>query len=82
MRAGGAKVSHLVVYSLWPVPERALGEAMKGIERVVVPELNLGQYRLEVERVALAQDPRPTVAGVNRIDGELIAPQEISRVVE
>ncbi len=76
-RQGGAKVSPLIVYSLWPVPERALSEAMKGVERVVVPELNLGQYKLEVERVALAQDPRPTVVGVNRIDGELIAPREI-----
>jgi hypothetical protein len=36
-----------------------------------------GQHRLEVERVALAQDPRPAVVGVNRIDGELIAPRAI-----
>lgn len=77
-RAAGKKVSTLIVHSLWPVPERALRSALRGVSRVVVPELNFGQYRLEVERLALSLDPRPKVVGVNRIDGELIAPQEIT----
>ncbi len=77
MRARGRAVSTLVVHSLWPVPERSLREALQGMTRVVVPELNFGQYRLEVERVALALDPRPEVVGVNRVDGELITPEEI-----
>ncbi|MCL5950213.1 MAG: pyruvate flavodoxin/ferredoxin oxidoreductase [Chloroflexi bacterium] len=76
-RAAGKKVSTLIIYSLWPVPERALRLALQGITRVIVPELNLGQYRREVERAALACDPRPEVIGVNRIDGELITPEEI-----
>jgi 2-oxoglutarate ferredoxin oxidoreductase subunit alpha len=76
-RAAGKRVSTLVVHSLWPVPERALRDALRGVARVVVPELNLGQYRLEVERLALALDPRPEVVGVNRVDGELITPQQI-----
>src|SRR5512141_493524 len=48
--------------------------ALDRVKRVIVPELNLGQYRLEVERIAHTLDPRPLVIGVNRIDGELIHP--------
>jgi 2-oxoglutarate/2-oxoacid ferredoxin oxidoreductase subunit alpha len=70
-------VSMLAVHSLWPVPERALCHAMKGMRRIVVAELNLGQYLQEIERVAFSIDPRPEVVGVNRVDGELITPQEI-----
>jgi 2-oxoglutarate ferredoxin oxidoreductase subunit alpha len=48
------------------------------ITRVIVPELNFGQYRLEIERVALLFDSRLEVIGVNRVDGELIEPEEIT----
>ena len=74
-RKDGQKVSALTVLTLWPVPERAILEACEGIERVVVAELNLGQYRLEVERLAAARGIE--VVGVHRVDGELITPQEI-----
>ena len=72
-RGSGAVVSSMVVQSLWPVPERALTEALDGVETVIVPELNLGQYRREVERLAAGR----RVVGVNRIDGELIDPDAI-----
>jgi 2-oxoglutarate ferredoxin oxidoreductase subunit alpha len=68
-RRDGTAVSSLIVQSLWPVPEQALGEALEGIDTAVVAELNLGQYRREVERLAGGRK----VVGVNRIDGDLIA---------
>ena len=55
---------------------------MRGISRVIVPELNFGQYRQEIERIALSLDPRPEVIGVNRVDGELITPQEIEEQIQ
>lgn len=73
-RQEGSKVSTLTVYSLWPVPEREIREALADVKRVVVAELNLGQYRREIER--LAKDDQQ-VTGVHRLDGELISPQEI-----
>ena len=73
-RDQGTPMSMLVVHSLWPVPETALGEAMEGVDRVIVPELNMGLYRREIERIA--GDRR--VNGVNRMDGELITLQEIA----
>lgn len=77
-RQQGKKVSSLIVYSLWPVPETAIIQALNGINRVVVPELNHGQYLLELQRLAgLPEGERPDVIGVHRVDGELISPQQI-----
>ena len=38
-RYGGTPMSMLVIQSLWPIPETALGEALEGIDRVIVPDL-------------------------------------------
>ncbi len=73
-RKKGRKVSALSILSLWPVPEKAIKAALQGIHKVIVPELNLGQYRLEVERLAA---DGIEIIGVNRVDGELISPEEI-----
>jgi 2-oxoglutarate ferredoxin oxidoreductase subunit alpha len=73
-RDKGHRVSSLVLQTLYPVPERVLRCAMQGVRRVVVPEMNLGQYRYEVERLAPAG---VAVSGVNRMDTTLLAPAEI-----
>lgn len=73
-RRGGTKVSSLIVYSLWPVPEREIRRAAAGVRRAVVAELNLGQYRREIER--LARDGQEVV-GVHRVGGNLVSPAEI-----
>ncbi|HSG79273.1 MAG TPA: pyruvate flavodoxin/ferredoxin oxidoreductase [Acidimicrobiia bacterium] len=76
-RARGMSVSGVVVQSLWPVPETALARAMAGADRVVVAELNHGLYRREIERIAGGRE----VVGVERIDGDLIAPEQIVEVI-
>jgi len=80
-RAGGHCVSSLTLLSLWPIPEQAIRRAVAGISRIVVAELNDGQLRREVERLVCTTsgvEPQPTqVLGVNRIDGELITPEQI-----
>jgi 2-oxoglutarate/2-oxoacid ferredoxin oxidoreductase subunit alpha len=73
-RAKGKRISSITIYSLWPVPEKAIKDAMKGVSKVIVPELNMGQYRLEVERLA---PDGVDIVGINRVDGELISPNEI-----
>jgi 2-oxoglutarate ferredoxin oxidoreductase subunit alpha len=73
-RRAGKRVSSLTLHSLWPVPVNEIKTALNGISKVIVPELNLGQYRLEVERLAA---DGVQVLGVNRVDGELISPHEI-----
>jgi len=48
------------------------------LRRVVVAELNDGQMRREIERLACQQGlQRADIAGVHRLDGELITPQQI-----
>jgi 2-oxoglutarate ferredoxin oxidoreductase subunit alpha len=73
-RQRGRQVSSLVVYSLWPVPEVEIRKSLAGVRKVIVPELNLGQYRLEVERLV---PDGVEVQGIQRVDGELISPEEI-----
>jgi 2-oxoglutarate ferredoxin oxidoreductase subunit alpha len=59
--------------TLWPFPEDALRAAAAGARAVLVPELNAGQLVLEVERVLRGH----RVVGLNRYDGEPIAPAQI-----
>jgi 2-oxoglutarate ferredoxin oxidoreductase subunit alpha len=67
----------LVALSLWPVPKQAIVAALSGVIRVVVPELNLGQYRREIDRLASGRE----IVGVNRVDGKLITPEQIVEAV-
>lgn len=76
-RSGGA-VSTAIIYSLWPVPATAIRQLIAPVARIVVAELNLGQYRLEIERLA---DDRHTVIGLHRVDGELISPADVLRTL-
>ncbi len=77
-RSRGIKVSSLVLQTLWPVSKTAITAAMKGVKKVIVPEMNTGQYILEIERLA------PTgveVIGVNKMNTKLVSPKEISQKV-
>jgi 2-oxoglutarate ferredoxin oxidoreductase subunit alpha len=73
-RARGAKVSSLVLQTLFPVPEAEIRSALKGVSRVIVPELNMGQYRLEIERLA---PDGVEVVGVHQMNTTLISPARI-----
>lgn len=69
-RRDGKRVSLLVLYTLWPTPVAAIRRALGGAKRVVVPELNTGQYLCEIERFAAGRELVP----VQRIDGGLLTP--------
>lgn len=73
-RREGRKVSCLTLHSLWPVPVSAIERSLEGIQRVVVAELNLGEYRREIERIACG---RVDVKGLHRVDGGLITPAQV-----
>jgi 2-oxoglutarate ferredoxin oxidoreductase subunit alpha len=74
LRERGVKVSSLILQTLFPVPEKVIKSALVGVQKVVVPELNMGQYRLEIERLACSDIK---VIGVNKMDTTLISPAEI-----
>jgi 2-oxoglutarate ferredoxin oxidoreductase subunit alpha len=73
-RAQGKKVGLFRPITLWPFPEAALREATKTARAVLVPELNIGQLRLEVERLL----GRDKVEGINVFSGEPITPAQIA----
>lgn len=74
LRARGQRVSHLTVFSLWPLPKRALDEAIAGeVQRIIVPELNIGLYCDAIR--PLAENAR--IETINRFDGGLIHPSTI-----
>jgi 2-oxoglutarate ferredoxin oxidoreductase subunit alpha len=70
-------ISLLVLKTLWPVPEKVLRAAAAGVERVLVVEMNLGQYVHEVRRVL--GDRKVDFLG--KMCGQLISPGEIVREV-
>ena len=51
MRAQGQKVNLFTALTLWPFPESAVEELADSVDRIIVPEMNLGQLALEVERI-------------------------------
>ncbi|MBW2278816.1 MAG: hypothetical protein JRF63_15090 [Deltaproteobacteria bacterium] len=73
-RAAGKKVSDLRIQTLYPVPETVIKDAMKGVKKVIVPEMNMGQYILEIQRLAPAG---VAVVGVNKMNTYLVSPTEI-----
>jgi len=77
-RARRRKVGLLRLKTLWPFPTRIVGRACREARRVIVPEMNLGQIAIEVERIVGDRK----VKRVNRIDGEMITPKQILDAME
>jgi len=77
LRAEGHRVSLLVLKTLYPVSEQCIIRAGSGKEKIVVVEMNRGQYVREIERLA-GSTP---VQFVGQMNGELITPDMIIREV-
>lgn len=73
-RSEGINAGLIRPTTLWPFPEKAVEQAAARGIPILVPEMNLGQMVLEVERVAAG---RCKVRPLSRIDGEMFTPAEI-----
>jgi 2-oxoglutarate ferredoxin oxidoreductase subunit alpha len=73
-RARGVKAGLLKLVTLWPFPRRWVEPLLRQVRAVLVPELNRGQISREVKRV---NQGLTRVETLNRIDGNLITPEEI-----
>jgi len=49
-RSAGERVTFCRPITLWPFPIKQVQEACRGLKRLIVPEMNLGQLVREVER--------------------------------
>ena len=74
LRKSGVKAGLLRPLTIWPFPDKAVGEISSRVKAIIVPEMNLGQMTLEVERCARG---RCAVEGLFRVDGEPITPSQI-----
>ncbi len=70
----GLRAGMLELTTLWPFPDDEVREVLSRAKLVVVAELNLGQVEREVRRL---NEFGACVLGVNRVDGDLITPDEI-----
>lgn len=77
-RQRGHRVGFLRLSTIWPFPERRVEEVAERIHSVIVPEMNLGQLALEVERVV----GRRKVIRVCKANGEMVEPREILDAIE
>lgn len=78
-REKGIKAGLFRPITLYPLSEKALHKAAIKAKKVIVPEMNLGQYILIVERVIGHEVP---IVGINQVDGEPIAPSKILSKIE
>ncbi|SCZ01402.1 2-oxoacid:acceptor oxidoreductase subunit alpha [Alkaliphilus peptidifermentans] len=73
-RSEGLKVGLFKALTIWPFPETRVKELTNNIKKILVPELNLGQYVQEVERVV---KNTADVYSLGKVNGEAITPDEI-----
>ena len=76
-RAAGKPVSLLTLKTLWPVPETLIRDTAADYERVVVVEMNMGQYVREIQRLL----PGKNIDFMGQMNGNLIKPEQIGEVL-
>ncbi|MGQ4910597.1 MAG: 2-oxoacid:acceptor oxidoreductase subunit alpha [Candidatus Thorarchaeota archaeon] len=75
----GLDVKSLRLRTVWPFPDEKVKEFGKSVDKILVPELNLGQMFREVSRV-VGDDA--SIVPINKIGGGLmITPDEISACI-
>lgn len=75
--AAGSPASLLVLKTLWPVPERLIVEKAAPYRRIIVVEMNLGQYVREIRRLLPAKE----IHFLGQMNGDLIKPHRIQEVL-
>ena len=78
-RRAGIKVGTLRLVTVWPFPEKRILELAGKVKAFVVPELNLGQIRREVERCAFG---RTRAIGVPHCGGWVHDPDDILKAIK
>lgn len=78
-RKKGIKVGYIKMITVWPFPEKRVRELAKKVKAFVMPEINLGQMVLEVERCAAGQ---AKTYHVSHAGGWVHDPEDIYKVIE
>jgi len=78
-RRAGIKVGTMRLVTVWPFPEKRILQLAGQVKAFVIPELNLGQIRREVERCAFGQAP---AIGVPHCGGWVHDPDDILKAIK
>lgn len=78
-REENIKVGMFRPITMWPFPKKQIEELAKKVKKVIVVEMNMGQYFLEVDRIA---GKHTEVKKYGRVNGELITPDEILKIIK
>jgi len=73
LRDEGIKAGLFRPITIWPSPAEKMKEYTDKIEKVLVVELNIGQFHSEVQRAAARLD----IEGLFKVNGRAISPYEI-----
>ncbi|MDR1965420.1 MAG: 2-oxoacid:acceptor oxidoreductase subunit alpha [Synergistaceae bacterium] len=81
LRSRGAKVGHFRPITIWPFADRELEDIVKAsrVKHVIVPELNMGQMFLEIDRAIHGHCETHSKTLLN---GELFKPAQIISYIE
>lgn len=77
-RGNGIKAGLLKINTIWPVPEKEIREACANAKTVIVAEMNVGDYKREVERLVGCDK----VVGFSSLGGVFPAPKSIYEKIE
>jgi 2-oxoglutarate ferredoxin oxidoreductase subunit alpha len=75
-RMRGRDVHHIHVRHIWPLPKN-LGELLRGYDKIIVPEMNTGQFKT-VLRDQYLVDAKP----LNKVSGQPFRIAEIEAAIE
>lgn len=78
VQESNSKASLLILKTLWPVPEKLILEKAASYKRIVMAEMNLGQYVRELQRVLTDKK----IDFLGQMNGELIKPGQIQEVIQ
>ncbi|EGB13342.1 pyruvate flavodoxin/ferredoxin oxidoreductase domain protein [Pseudodesulfovibrio mercurii] len=77
-RSHGVRAGLLKLMTLFPYPRRHTEKILAHAKTLVVPEMNMGQMSREVKRVNMGH---AAVRTINRVDGQIVTPSEILKVI-
>lgn len=80
-RHEGIKVGLLRPLTIWPFPDDAVRKMLRDVDTVIVPELNQGQLIREIRRLTKDKNDSDIIP-IQRVNGELISPNDILRVIK
>jgi 2-oxoglutarate ferredoxin oxidoreductase subunit alpha len=75
LRSEGYQAGMLRPQIIWPFPKEEVEHMLHRVQYVLIPEMNVGQLRKEVER--LSSRGRERICGLNVLNSRMITPEQI-----